>query len=320
MTVKHSNLPNKIRIGSRGSPLALAQVELVRCALQKVAPQMETELVVIKTSGDWTPAHGEVALEADNGGKGQFAKEIEEALLAGEIDCAVHSMKDMETDLPGGLMLEHMLPREDARDALLCNSGAGLDDLKDGAIVGTVSPRRSAFLKELRPDLKIVPIRGNVQTRIDKLQDGMVDATMLACAGLNRLGLSGEISEILDVERFLPSGGQGAVGIELRIADIELHPVFAQISCEETVLCVMAERAVLDVLGGSCHTPIGVHAVLDGTQIYLRARLVSLDGRHVYLEEARENVISKKQARDLGARVGAALKEKVPHDLLNKVA
>lgn len=316
MTVKHSNSPSKIRMGSRGSPLALAQVDLVTAALKNVAPDIEIESVVIKTSGDWKVSDGEVALSADSGGKAQFAKEIEEALLAGAIDCAVHSMKDMETVLPDGLVIEHMLPREDARDAVLSASGQGLDNLPKGAVVGTVSPRRAAFLRSMRSDLEIVPLRGNVQTRIDKMKSGQVDATLLACAGLNRLGLSDVITDILDTDIFVPAGGQGAVGIELRFGDEYLFALFDQISCRETVMRVSAEREVLRVLDGSCHTPIGVHAKFDGEEMIVRARFVSPDGAQDYIEGARGVVKDKEAAQQLGAKIGRSLKEKIPTELL----
>ncbi len=302
-----------IKIGTRGSALALRQVEMVRDAL---GPEVETETVVIKTSGDWNPADGEVRLPEGGGGKALFAKEIEEALLAGAIDCAVHSMKDMDSGLPAGLMIEHMLPREDPRDALISKSGATLADLPEGATVGTTSIRRQGFLLRQRTDLKIVPFRGNVGTRLEKLKNGEVDATLLAVAGLRRLGLESEITEILEPEVMLPSAGQGAVGIELRESDNKLIAIFSQLICKETVLCVSAERAALAALGGSCHTPVGAYAILENGEIYLRVQLVSPDGKQDYFEEARRAVTDMNEAVALGRQIGEALKPGIPKELL----
>jgi len=309
--------PEKIKIGTRGSPLALAQARTVRAELGRVAPEIETELVVIKTSGDWRPSDGEARLEESDGGKGLFAKEIEEALLAGRIDAAVHSMKDMETVLPEGLIIPFMLPREDARDAFLSNKAQKIGGLPAGSAVGTASVRRAAFLLSKHPDLKMVPFRGNVQTRIDKMRAGQVDATFLACAGLNRLGLAHEISSILEPEEMLSAAGQGAVGIEVREQDVSKLSVIGQICCNKTNLCVSTERAVLAALDGSCHTPVGVYAQMENEQMFLRAQVVSLDGQQSFYEEALFRVSGLEEAQGFGRDVGEILKARIPAGILS---
>ena len=317
-----SNDLKKLRIGTRGSPLALVQTHMVRDALLAAHDNLEIEVKIIKTSGDWCPQDGEVRLAVDAGGKAQFAKEIEEALLAGAIDCAVHSMKDMETKLPQGLEIKHMLPREDARDAILFNNladnGQNISDLPHGAVVGTASVRRQAFLLSKRPDLKIVPFRGNVQTRIEKLRAGQVDATLLAIAGLNRLGLADEASSILGTQDMLPAAAQGAVGIEARTGDDEISSLFDAIGCNITFLRVSAERAVLEVLDASCHTPIGAYAEFENGEIHLQAMVVSLDGAQSYAHETTGAVENAQDAQALGRAVGEALKAEMPAGFLDQ--
>lgn len=317
--------PQRLKIGTRGSPLALTQTNMVRDALLAAHLDLAVEIVIIKTSGDWKPSDGEVRLEADGGGKALFAKEIEEAMLDGRVDAAVHSMKDMETSLPEGLQIAHMLPREDARDSFLisdlANNVQNINDLPQGAVVGSASVRRQAFLLAKRPDLKVVPLRGNVQTRIEKLRSGQVDATLLAMAGLNRLGLSDEADFVVEPEDMLPAAGQGAVGIETRTADAEISALFDVISCDNTMLRVSAERAVLEVLNASCHTPIGAYATLDATgQMHLRAMVAMLDGSAHYSEEARLAINSLEAAHALGTAVGQALKDRAPSEILAQIA
>lgn len=312
-----------IKIGTRGSPLALKQVEMVRGALAQARPELQSEVVVIKTSGDWRPEDGEARLSAEEGGKGLFAKEIEQALMSGKIDAAVHSMKDMESVLPPALTIAHMLPREDARDVLIVSDPSAkissLDDLPKGARVGTASVRREAILKSLRPDLEIVPLRGNVQTRIQKCRDGQVDATLLAHAGLKRLGLEHEIACILETDHMVPSAGQGAVGIEVRFDDKNTLSVFSQISCNQTLKRVTAERSVLRELDGSCHTPIGVYAVFEGDLMHLRAQIWSLDGMRTFSENKSAKIANVDDAIAFGREVGSALREKTPEDILNYI-
>lgn len=328
-----SNPGRTIRIGTRGSPLALRQTDMVREALREQFPDIETEIVVIKTSGDWDPAQGDVRLYESEGGKGQFAKEIEAALLAGDIDAAVHSMKDMDSNLPEGLVIDCMLEREDPRDGLLLsnelkeiadNSQKNIkpyDLLPRGAVVGTASVRRAAFMLAERPDLKIVPFRGNVQTRIDKLTAGSgetkVDCTLLALAGLNRLGLSGAVDVVMEPEVMLPSAGQGAVGVQVRKGDEAVLSTFGQINDLKTTLCVKAERAALCVLDGSCHTPVGGYAVLDGDDMWLRVRVCSLDGSQNYNGELRGEVRNAQDAEALGTKLGQMLKQQIPAGILN---
>ena len=313
MPVKY---PEKIIIGTRGSPLALVQANDVRDKIDNIGQNIDVELKIIKTSGDWRPEEGEVRLNALEGGKAQFATEIEEALLTGEIDIAVHSMKDMEAVLPKGLCIPYMLPREDVRDAFLSNNAQNIDGLPKGSIVGTASVRRQAFLLHKRPDVQVVPLRGNVQTRIEKLRNGQVDATFLACAGLNRLGLADEITSVLAPEDMLPAAGQGAVGIEMREEDQDKLSFFSQFSCSETYMCVSCERAVLRTLGGSCHTPVGVYAVRDGDRMHLRAQVVSLDGKYIWAEDETRVILSFEEAEGFGEIVGMRLKEVVPKDIL----
>ncbi len=318
MTVKPEyKIPEKIVIGTRGSPLALAQANMVKDILDNTGYNIAVSLRIIKTSGDWRPEDGEVRLEALAGGKAQFAKEIEEALLAGEIDMAVHSMKDMETVLPDGLVIPYMLPRENVRDAFLSNKVRKISDLPMGSVVGTTSVRRQAFLLHQRPDLQVVPFRGNVQTRIDKMKSGQVDATFLACAGLNRLGLADEISSALPIDEMLPSVGQGAVGIEVREDALQGLSFFSQYSCFNTCVCVNCERGVLRALGGTCHTPVGVYACWNDGEIHLRVKVVSPDGTSMWSEDVRANISNVEEATAFGEEIGRQLKLKVPEGILN---
>lgn len=250
-----------IRIGTRGSPLALAQAYEVRRRLMTAHGRQEDdfEIQVIKTTGDQIldkPL-------SEVGGKGLFTKEIEQALIDGDIHLAVHSMKDMATELPAGLTIGAILEREDVRDAFLSLKYPSLDAMPAGAVVGTSSLRRQAQLKHLRPDLEVVGFRGNVQTRLSKLQDGVADATFLACAGLNRLGLMDKVTARIETETMLPAVAQGAIGIEIRQDDEDTAALIAPLNHEATHLCVTAERAFLAVLEGSCRTPIGGLAQLS---------------------------------------------------------
>jgi len=274
-----------IRIGTRGSPLALVQARAVRDALIAAHPRLAdaVEILPIKTTGDLVQDRKLMEI----GGKGLFSKEIEEALLDGRVDCAVHSMKDMETWLPDGLAIGAMLPREDARDALFARSGRRIAELPQGAVVGTSSLRRQAQLLALRPDLKILSLRGNVETRLRKLAAGEVDATLLAVAGLKRLGLLDKATAILDEAEMLPAVGQGAIGIEIRAADERMGGLLQPLDHCPTTLCVTAERACLAELDGSCHTPIAAHASLtDGARgMTLRALIALPDGKRVHCDE-----------------------------------
>ncbi|MCH8918118.1 MAG: hydroxymethylbilane synthase [Proteobacteria bacterium] len=264
-------------IGTRGSPLALVQANMVRDLLAGAHPGLEVTLSVIKTSGDRfldRPL-------AEIGGKGLFTKEIEEALAAGLIDIAVHSMKDVPTVLPQGLHIPCLLPREDPWDVLLtADAGVtGVAGLPQGARVGTASLRRKAQLLNLRPDLSVVPIRGNVGTRMDKLAAGAFDAILLALAGLRRLGLAHRAADILSEDEMLPAIAQGAIGIECRAGDAAVEGRLAPLHDPATGIAVAAERALLAALDGSCRTPIAALARLDGLgRLTLRARVVAPDG------------------------------------------
>jgi hydroxymethylbilane synthase len=265
-----------IRIGTRGSPLALAQAREVQTRLEAAhgAGRLAFEVRAIKTSGDRIQDRP----LSEAGGKGLFTKEIEEALLAGEIDLAVHSMKDMPTQLPEGLTVSCYLPREDVRDAFICAKAARLADLPAGAVVGTSSLRRQAQVKHLRPDLVVVPLRGNVETRLRKLAEGAADATLLACAGLKRLGLTDRIASPVPVDEMLPAVAQGAIGVETRADDQVMARLLAPINHEPTALAVTAERAFLARLEGSCRTPIAGLAELAGGRFAFRGMILTPDG------------------------------------------
>ena len=272
-----------LRIGTRGSKLALAQAMLVRDTLSATYPSLAgtMEIVEIRTTGDRVQDRK----LSEIGGKGLFTKEIEEQLLASTIDIAVHSTKDMPTRQPDGLLVAAFLPREDARDVLIAASGiGGITDLPQGATVATVALRRQALLLHRRSDLRIEPIRGNIDTRLRKLADGAADALILARAGLNRLGL-GDIGVTIPVEEMLPAVGQGAVCIECRADDGRMHELLSGIDHRPTALCVRAEIAMLAVLDGSCRTPIAGHAVLDGERLWLRALVARPDGSEVIANE-----------------------------------
>jgi hydroxymethylbilane synthase len=266
-----------VRIGTRGSPLALAQTEQVQNLLAVTRPGLclsgQLETVVIRTTGDRVLDRP----LADIGGKGLFSKEIDEAMLNGHIDLAVHSVKDLPTWLPEGIVLAAVLPREDPRDVLIA-SVARIAELARGAVVGTSSPRRQAQILACRPDLRIATLRGNVQTRLRKVAQGEVTATLLARAGLRRLGLDG-IGSVLDAEDMLPAVGQGAIGVTCREDDEPMRALAATIGDRTAAIEVTAERAMLAVLDGSCRTPIGGLArVSDGDELRLSGLVARPDG------------------------------------------
>ncbi len=292
-----------LRIGSRGSPLALVQAREVQSRLAAACglDAERIEIKIIRTTGDVVQDRPLDEL----GGKGLFTKEIEEALLSGAIDLAVHSSKDMTTVLPAGLVLSAFLPREDARDAFISRKAKTLRDLPRGAVVGTASLRRQALVKRLRPDLAIVPLRGNVETRLRKIEAGEADATLLAVAGLKRLGLLGAAAALLDVDEFLPAVGQGAIGIETRADDTATRALVAKIDDADTATAVTAERAFLAVLAGSCRTPIGGHARINNDLVRFHGMIVKPDGSAAF-EVLREG--HRAQAAELGADAGRELK------------
>ena len=274
-----------LKIGTRGSPLALAQAHETRDRLAAAFSLAAEafEIVVIKVTGDQILDR---ALK-EIGGKGLFTREIEEALLAGDIDIAVHSMKDMPTIQPDGLVLDCYLPREDVRDAFVSPGVARLMDLPQGAVVGSSSLRRRAQLAHRRPDLQLVEFRGNVQTRMKKLADGVAAATFLAMAGLNRLGLADVARSAIDPEEMLPAVAQGAIGIERRAADARVAAMLAAIHHRDTGLRLAAERAFLLRLDGSCETPIAGLALLEGDNLWLRGEVLRPDGTQVITGERR---------------------------------
>jgi len=294
-----------LRIGSRGSPLALVQAREVQSRLAAACglPPERIAIKIIRTTGDAVQDRPLSAV----GGKGLFTKEIEEALMSGAIDLAVHSSKDMTTVLPAGLTLSAFLPREDPRDAFIGRKAKTLRELPAGAVLGTASLRRAAMAKRLRPDLAIAPLRGNVETRLRKIEAGEADATLLAVAGLKRLGLLASATAVLDVDEFLPAVGQGAIGIETRADDDKTRALLAKIDDADTATAVTAERAFLAVLDGSCRTPIGGHARLDNGVVRFRGLIVKPDGSEAF-EVLREGPCA--QAAALGADAGRELKDR----------
>lgn len=281
-------MKKSIRFGTRGSPLALLQAEEVRRKLLAVHPDIEKEttieIVPIHTTGDWKPEQKETRFVDLGGNKGLFTKEIEEALLGGHIDLAIHSMKDVDSRLPDGLEIAALLDRSDPRDAFIGRTARTLDELPAGASVGTSSLRRQAQILARRPDLRVVPLRGNVDTRLRKLADGMADATLLAVAGLARLGATDKISSIMETDVMLPAAAQGAIGIETRRDDHALRQFLMPLNSHETSLCVGAERALLYVLDGDCKTPVAALARLTGAglnEITLEALVAKPDGTEI---------------------------------------
>ena len=299
----HSSTATPIlRIGSRGSPLALAQAGEARRRLAAACGLAleRIEIVTIRTTGD---AIQDRPL-AETGGKGLFTKEIEEALLSGAVDLAVHSAKDMPTLLPAGLTLSAFLPREDPRDAFISRKAKSLSELRDGAVVGTASLRRQALLKHLRPDLTIVPLRGNVETRLRKLETEDIDATVLAVAGLKRLGLFAAATAVFEIDVFLPAVAQGAIGIETRVDDIRTAALVAAVNDADAATAVTAERAFLAVLDGSCRTPIAGHARLSDGALRFRGMIAKTDGS-----------AAVEVARAGAPAAAAALGAEAPHEL-----
>jgi hydroxymethylbilane synthase len=292
-------------IGTRGSPLAQAQAHEVRDRLAR-AHQVAPERIAIKTIRTSGDAIQDRPL-FDVGGKGLFTKEIEEALLAGSIDFAVHSSKDVPTFLPDETWLPAFLPREDVRDVFISPRAASLDDLPAGSTVGTASLRRQAMVLRLRPDLKVNTLRGNVETRLRKLDAGEADATLLALAGLNRLGLQDKATRILETEEFLPAVGQGAIAIESRRDDDRINAFVKAIGDSKTEVALSAERSFLALLDGSCRTPIGGHCRVKGDRIYFRGLIISPDGTESY-ETVREGI--RADAVALGADAAHELRER----------
>lgn len=295
------------RLGTRGSPLALAQAYETRARLCRVHGLEEPaiEIVVIKTTGD-------AILDrplAEAGGKGLFTKELDTALLEGGIDFAVHSSKDLPTLLPPGLDIAGYLPREDVRDVWISPVAAHPRDLPEGATVGTASLRRGAMVRRLRPDLKVELLRGNVQTRLRKVGEGAFAGTLLALAGLKRLGLEANATHVLSVDDFLPAAGQGAIGITARQGDTRVAACLAPILCEPTGVALAAERAFLMALDGSCRTPIAAHATVADGRVRLRGLVLRPDGSEAF-EEGGD--APAEAAATLGRESGEAIRARLP--------
>lgn len=291
---------NLVRIATRKSALALWQANFVKAELEAAHPGLQVELVPMSTQGDKildTPL-------AKIGGKGLFVKELETAMLEGRADIAVHSMKDVPVDFPEGLMLHTICQREDPRDAFVSNIYQQLADLPQGAVVGTSSLRRQCQIKAMRPDLQIKDLRGNVNTRLAKLDAGDFDAIILASAGLIRLGFEARIASFLEVGTSLPANGQGAVGIECRSDDLVIQQLLAPLEHKETRICVLAERAMNRKLQGGCQVPIGAFAVLQQNELWLRGLVGQLDGSEILRSEIKGEAT---QAEQLGTQLAEQL-------------
>lgn len=294
---------NQITIGTRGSKLALWQTNWVKGELERLHPGLGVNIEIISTKGDRVldvslPKLGEQ-------GKGLFTKELEEAIHERRVDLAVHSLKDLPTELPAGLHIGAISAREDVRDALVARAGLdGFNELPPGALVGTSSLRRQAQIRAVRPDLRLEPIRGNVDTRLRKLDDGEFDAIILAAAGLHRLGFAARITEHLNMDLILPAVGQGALAIETRSDDAAVNEIVGKLNHEATQLACRAERAFLKGLGGGCLVPIAAHAAVDETALTLKGLVASTDGREV----VRGNVAGLPQdAEQIGNRLAEEL-------------
>ena len=303
-----------LRIGTRGSPLALAQAEETRRRLEAAFPDLDgtIQIEIIHTTGDKIQDRPLAAI----GGKGLFTKEIDEAQIEGRVDIAVHSMKDVPTVLPDGLTLAALLPREDVRDVLISSKGRSLAELPQGAVVGSASLRRAAQILRRRPDLSVIPFRGNVQTRLRKLAEGQVDATLLAMAGLNRLGLMPPEAVPLSIEEMLPAVAQGAIGITCRADDARALEFLAALDDRSTRQRVTAERAFLAVLDGSCRTPIAGLAELNGDRLDFTGMILLPDGTQAF------DVVASGlacEAETLGQTAGRTLLKLAGEDFLASV-
>ncbi|MGV6857807.1 MAG: hydroxymethylbilane synthase [bacterium] len=302
----------KLRIATRKSPLAMWQAEHVSARLKALNPELEVELVGMVTKGDKildSPL-------SKVGGKGLFVKELEQGMLDRAADIAVHSMKDVPMEFPEGLQLAVIMEREDPRDSFVSNRFSSLDELPEGAVVGTSSLRRSTQIREVAPHLEIKDLRGNVNTRLKKLDDGEYDAIILASAGLIRLGFEDRIASRLTPEQSLPAMGQGAIGIECRTDDPDVETVIAALGHEATAFRVLAERAMNNRLNGGCQVPIAGFALLEGDELYLRGLVGEPDGSRVYRAEAR---MKKSDAETLGKSVAEDLLSQGAGDVLAKL-
>ena len=297
-----------LRIGSRGSPLALAQTHMVRDALRRAHDARETDfpIEIIRTTGDQIQDRP----LSESGGKGLFTKELDLALIAGAIDLAVHSSKDLPTHLPSEIVIAGYLPREDARDAWIARDGLSLDELSAGAVVGTASLRRAAQVMRRRPDIKTTLLRGNVETRLKKVESGEIDATLLAVAGLKRLGLAERATALLPLDEFPPACGQGAIGVTRRAGDNATRDLLAPLFDDATGFALAAERAFLAALDGSCRTPIAGHAQIHGAELSFLVEVLTADGAEAYVVRRRGRAID---AALIGADAGKEILLRLPH-------
>jgi hydroxymethylbilane synthase len=302
-----------IKIGTRGSKLALAQTNTALENLKKVAPEITAEISIIKTSGDIMQ---DVSL-LKIGGQGAFVKEIEEALLAGTVDLAVHSMKDVPGETPDDLTFAAILPREDVRDILVSRGNIKLEFMPRGAKIGTGSLRRGAQIQALLPDVEIVPLRGNIDTRLKKIETENLTGIILAAAGMKRLGYAQKIAQYLPVEFMLPAVGQGAVGLQIRKADSELAEIIAKLNHAPTAVEITAERAYLKALGGGCRLPIAAYGKLEGDKLSLEGLVAAPNGASVIRDKIRGAV---EEAEELGTKLADIIMAKGGKKLLNLCA
>lgn len=313
-------LINHIKLGTRGSPLALKQANMVADALKAAHPDITVDIVPIKSNADWKPEQGEKPLSADQGGKGLFAKEVESAIINGDVDCGVHSLKDIESFMPEELVINHVLPRANPADVFVSKNYGSFDDLPDSGTIGTCSPRRQSLALSKRPDLKIVPFRGNVQTRLDKIMNNQVDGTFLAMAGLERLDIIKDYPDLnfeaLDVQHFIPAAAQGIIGIQTLKANTKLHNLLEKIHCQKTLLQAKSERSVLKSMDGSCHSPLAAHTITNSNELTVRSFSGSEDGKKCFYQEKTMACNSIDEAQILGKNTAEDLKKQLPEGFL----
>ena len=310
--MRYKKVSMNIKIGTRGSKLALTQAKLVADSLKKVDPEITTEICVIKTSGDIMQ---DVTL-TKIGGKGVFVKEIEDALLSGTVDLAVHSMKDVPTEIPEGLTFAAIMQREDVRDILVSKNNRKMEFMPRGARIGTGSMRRAAQLLAVLPDLAIVPLRGNLETRLKKIETENLQGIILAAAGMKRMGLAEKISQYLPVETILPAVGQGALGLEIRESDDDLKSILTKLNHAPTAAEITAERSFLRHLGGGCLMPIAAFGKLEGEQLSLDGLVAAPQGTSIIRDKVRGSAL---EAEELGKKLAEMILEKGGKKLLGLV-
>jgi hydroxymethylbilane synthase len=301
-----------LKIGTRGSKLALTQTNFVADKLKKIKPEADIEICVIKTSGDIMQDVSLLTI----GGQGVFVKEIEEALLSNKIDLAVHSMKDVPGDTPEGLMFAAVLPREDVRDVLVARDNIKMEFMPKGAKIGTGSQRRGAQIKAMLPDINIVPLRGNIDTRLKKIETENLTGVILAAAGMKRMGLAEKITQYLPVETMLPAVGQGALGLQIRKSDVELTNACAGLNDATTAAEVAAERSFLRTLGGGCRLPIAALGKIDGQMLTLEGLLAAPNGTTVIREKISGTI---KDAEEMGKKLAEIILDKGGKRLLDLI-